>query len=298
MKLLIIGGSGFLSGTIAREALNAGHDVWAVTRGQRGVANGVHAIVADRKDRAAFAKAVADAGQSWDLVIDSIGFTAEDARQDLDAFSARVKHLCFISTDFVYGRPRPWQIDESWDGFETDYPYGRGKREAEVILMSAAGSMRVTVLRPCHIYGPGSQLGCLPEHGRDPRLTERLLNAEPIRLVGGGHFLQQPVFAPDLARMAISCPQRTGDDRDIFHAAGPEVVESRTFYEQIARELGVPCTIEEVSIASHLAAHPASPPFLCHRVYSMKKAEAAGFDVPATPLADGLARHVHALRRT
>ena len=35
MKLLIIGGSGLISGHIARMALQAGHEVWAVTRGQR-----------------------------------------------------------------------------------------------------------------------------------------------------------------------------------------------------------------------------------------------------------------------
>ena len=50
MKLLIIGGSGLISGHIARMAMQAGHEVWAVTRGQRKVDEGVHALVADRRD--------------------------------------------------------------------------------------------------------------------------------------------------------------------------------------------------------------------------------------------------------
>ena len=35
MKVLVIGGSGFLSGTLARTALSQGHQVWTITRGQR-----------------------------------------------------------------------------------------------------------------------------------------------------------------------------------------------------------------------------------------------------------------------
>ena len=66
------------------------------------------------------------------------------------------------------------------------------------------GKMGWTILRPCHIYGPGSQLGCLPEHGRDPQLINRLRMGEVLRLVGGGHFLQQPILARDLSETIIS----------------------------------------------------------------------------------------------
>jgi hypothetical protein len=37
----------------------------------------------------------------FDLVIDSIGFNADDARQDLECFADLTRHLVFISTDFV-----------------------------------------------------------------------------------------------------------------------------------------------------------------------------------------------------
>src|SRR5262245_58255017 len=53
-KILILGGSGFLSGTMAREAVGEGHEVWVVTRGQRPLLAEVQAIVADRKERDAF----------------------------------------------------------------------------------------------------------------------------------------------------------------------------------------------------------------------------------------------------
>jgi nucleoside-diphosphate-sugar epimerase len=55
MNLLIIGGSGFVSGTLARIALEHGHSVSTVTRGQREIPEGAQSIVVDRKDREAFA---------------------------------------------------------------------------------------------------------------------------------------------------------------------------------------------------------------------------------------------------
>ena len=81
LDILIIGGSGFVSGTMARVALAQGHEVWTITRGQRPVPDGVHSIVADRHDQEGFAQAVTDAGKHWDLVIDCICFEAPEARQ-------------------------------------------------------------------------------------------------------------------------------------------------------------------------------------------------------------------------
>ena len=181
-KILLIGGSGFLSGTMARCALREGHEVWTVTRGQRTPTPGTHAIVADRKDRQAFACVFAAFDQTWDLVIDCIGFNAEDARQDIEVFANRARHLVFISTDFVLSPlNRPWKVDETYSVWN-DTDYGIGKRAAEEVLLEFSprgdrGSMQVTVLRPCHIYGPGALLGCLPKHGRDPQLIERMFAA-------------------------------------------------------------------------------------------------------------------------
>lgn len=291
-RLLILGGSGFLSGHMTRIALAAGHETWVLTRGQRPVTAGARMIVADRKDREAFAHAVAAAGTTWDGIIDCIGFSADDARQDVEVFAGRAGHLVFISTDFVYAVPRPWRIDETFDRFESELTYGRGKREAERVILAAGSKIPATVLRPCHIYGPGSLLGCLPEHGRDPKLLERLRAGDSLNLVGRGHFLQQPVYAEDLAHMALSA---IGNDRAVggaFHAAGPDVIESSEYYRIIAKVLGVQAFISETPTEAHLAENPGHRPFCCHRVYDMTRAQAAGLRTPATPVQVGLAAHV------
>lgn len=297
-RILLLGGSGFLSGTMARCALRDGHEVWVVTRGQKKLPENVRAIVVDRKDRSAFAAAIAQSNQHWDLVIDCIGYGGEDAKQDVEVFASRAAHLVFISTDFVLSPvDRPWKVDETYPHFN-DTAYGVGKREAERELLSyaatsASSQMRATVLRPCHIYGPGSLLGCLPKHGRDPELLDRIKRTEPLTLVGGGHFLQQPVFAADLWTMANSCIGNERTHGQIYFAPGPDVVESRVFYQTIGEILGVHVAIEEIAITDYLANHPEHRSFCAHRVYDNSKAKGHGLAVPTTSLRAGLEQHVH-----
>jgi len=294
VKVLLIGGSGFLSGTMARAALRQGHDVWAVTRGQRPVVEGVRKITADRKDRRGFAEAVARENVRWDLVVDCIGYSAEDAAQDVEVFSGRASRLVFISTDFVISPiERPWKIDETYDRFN-DTPYGTGKRAAEEVLLNQR-SLSSTVLRPGHIYGPGSLLGCIPLHGRDPQLLDRLRKREALSLVGGGHFLQAPVFAADLWEMALSCFNNPAASGQVYFAPGPDVVESRAFYRIIGEILGVDVTIGEVPISEYLREHPEHQSFCTHRVYCTDKATHDGLKRPTTPLREGLRLHVNSM---
>lgn len=298
MKVLILGGSGFVSGALARRARDAGHAVTVVTRGRRPVEGDLSAIVADRSDRPAFAAAIAATKGAWDLVADCIGFHPDDAEQDLECFSGRAGHLAFISTDFVYD-PARRKFPQPEEGvFIEGSDYGARKRACErVFEVAGKESLPWTIFRPCHIYGPGSLLGCLPHHGRDAQLLDRLKRGEALRLAGGGHFLQQPIFVRDLADLILGCPGNAAAVRRIFNAAGPDMVESREYYRVVAEEIGVELRVEEVPVSACLAEQPDRAPFFCHRIYDLTRLCAAGLTAPATRLADGLKEHVQSLLR-
>jgi nucleoside-diphosphate-sugar epimerase len=296
LDLLIIGGSGFVSGTLARVARDAGHRVWTGTRGEKPIPDGVTSLIADRKDTAAFAAAIDGAGVEWDLAVDCIGYQAEDAMQDVEVLAPRVGHLVFISTDFVFDpAKRAFPQPVSNPHFLAGEGYGPGKRACEEVLLAAETDMRWTVLRPCHIYGPGSQLGCLPEHDRDGKLIERMREGESLRLVGGGHFLQQPIFARDLAELALSAHGCDLADGQIYCAAGPDIIESVRYYEIIAEVLGVDLRVEEVAVSATRENHPEWASFLCHRIYDLTPLRLAGMKVPNTPIAEGLREHVESM---
>lgn len=292
-SILVIGGSGHVSGAVTRAALAVGHEVTIITRGQRPIPAGVTALVADRKDTAAMRAALPE-GQTWDLVVDCIGYEVVDAQQDVELFRDRARQFVFISTDFVF-EPSKRRFPQPFDNpyFLQDDSYGAKKRRCELEFLNGdTGAMQWTVFRPCHIYGPPSQLGCLPDAARDPQLLAKLRAGEPIRLVGGGHFLQQPIHCDDLARLVLSVLDNSLCAGKIYCSVGPDIVSSYEYYEIIARELGVPVRFEELPVAETLAAHPEWKSFLCHRIYDLAPLRLDGLQVPNTPLTLGLAEHV------
>ena len=300
MKLLVIGGSGHVSGALARTALAKGHEVWTVTRGIRPLPEGARGLVADRDDEAAFAQAVQGAGVEWDMATDCICYKPDSMRRAVAALRGLAKRLVLVSTDFVYDPaarkfPQPEEAERYSPGGPGSLEYGRNKRLCELALAEGAGDMDWAVVRPCHIYGPPSLLGCLPDHGRDKQLLERLRAGEALRLVGGGHFLQQPILATDLAEMMLSIADSPRASRRCFNAAGPDIVESREYYRIVAEALGVGLKIEEVPVQEYLASHPERAPFMCHRIYDLSAARECGLRLPATPLELGLRAHTRAL---
>lgn len=301
MNVLVIGGSGHVSGTVARTALAAGHDVWAITRGTRPLPEGVTALTVDRHDNEAMAAAVAGQEIVWDLVVDCICFDLPDIRQDIELFSDRATQFVFVSTDFVYDPflrnfPQPEESNHFVTSKDDSQAYGFKKRLCELELIEGdADRLNWTIVRPCHIYGPTSELGCLPLHGRDPKLIESLRAGAPIQLVGGGHFLQQPILVSDLAETILSIAGNRNAIGRVFNVAGPDVVESWKYYQIVADTLGVELKVEEIPVQSHLTDHPKHAPFLCHRIYDIDAIGEAGLSIPSTTIEDGLRRHVEGL---
>ena len=297
LRVLLLGGSGFVSGAIARVALAKGHQVTIVTRGIKPLPQGVSAIRADRTLPGSLEAAMAATKEDFDLVVDCIGYQAADARQDLALFAERCRHLVFISSDFVFDpAKRQFPQPESNAFFLTDNSYGANKRRCELeFIQHTKNFSHWSILRPCHIYGPGSRLGCLPEHGRDPGLIERIRTGTPLRLVGGGKFLQQPIFVDDLANLVLSCPFSPCSARQIYHCAGPDIVESVTYYQILAELLGCSLNVEELPVLDYLREHPEQKSFLCHRIYDLKKIRMDCLEVPSTPLRTGLQNHLESL---
>ncbi len=296
MRVLILGGSGFVSGTLARRALAEGHTVTTVTRGRAPVPDGTAAIIVDRKDRTAFAERFVRERGRWDLAIDVICYEPDDMRQDLEVIAPRTDHFVFVSTDFVYSPDARRIPQDETNATYTTTGYGADKRACEVLLEDGApDGLSWTVFRPNHIYGPGSLLGCLPEHARDAELIDRIRADEPLRLVGGGIHLQQPVLADDLARLFLAQPTAPACAGRIFNACGPDTVESREYYEIIAERLGKDLRIEEIPVRKYLDREPQKAPFICHRVYDRSSLLDAGLPAPDTPLKTGLHTHVDAI---
>lgn len=305
MNALIIGGSGGLSGTLASMAKET-YEVWALTRGSRPMADGIHHLVADRNHPEEFRSAILKAGVKWDVVFDCICMNEVHARQDLELFPSLSQRLVLVSTDSVYDPARK-QTPQNEEGFFIEEQgdvenctYAGNKRKMERAFFDYAASRKTekpvgnsngfsfTLFRPGHIYGPGFLLGCYPEHSRQTELPDLLLKELPLSLVASGIYLIHPVFVRDLAQAMLDCVDKPMAFDQVFCIGGPEAVENRTYYEILGKLLGKNVTVNEIPLTGYSDAHPEFAGHLCHRMYDLSKLKNAGIPLPKTSLTDGL----------
>jgi 2'-hydroxyisoflavone reductase len=99
MRILVLGGTAFLSAEIARHAVAAGHDVTCLARGSvTGPPRGAAWLKADRSTGG---EAYAGATGDWDAVID-VARDPVPATEALEALAQRAAHWTFVSSCSVY----------------------------------------------------------------------------------------------------------------------------------------------------------------------------------------------------
>lgn len=297
MRILLFGGSGFVSRYAVKEAAALGYEVWYLTRGLREAVPGAHPIVADRNDLPALREAIRATCCRFDAVLDFICFSAEQARADLELLPEFTDRLIVISTDSLYhpdctDLPR----NEQSGPYLEDDSYGGKKRQMEkVFLQECPATLRWTLFRPPHMFGAPSELGCFPMHTRQRDLPAYLRAGKPIRLVGGGEHLIQPLYAGDMAKAAVAAVANPKTFNEIFCIAGPEAMPNRVYFETLAALLNLPVTIESVDAEEYRRTHSEWGQYLCNRVYDLSKLREAGLPVPAVTLREGLREQVDAL---
>ena len=98
-RVLVLGGTSWLGGAVARHALTRGHEVVCLARGESGpVPEGAHLVRGDRTTPDAYA-ALPDG--RWDLVVDVTREPAQ-ARGALAALADRADGWAFVSSGSVY----------------------------------------------------------------------------------------------------------------------------------------------------------------------------------------------------
>jgi len=101
VRVAVLGGTGFIGHHVTRCLIEAGADVTTIQRGQTSVSvPGARRLEADRKRTATLASALGAAAPT--VLIDMIGYTAEDMDRLLAALPAALERLVVISSGDVY----------------------------------------------------------------------------------------------------------------------------------------------------------------------------------------------------
>ncbi len=252
MKVLFVGGTGFISTAVSRIALDQGMELYHLNRGQRQAPPpGVRQLKADAHQPDQVRAVLGDL--HFDAVVDWIAFTPADIERDLELFRGRTDQFVFISSASAYQKPPAWPIiTESTPLYNPHWEYSRNKIACEERLIRAyrEENFPATIVRPSLTYDPNFPIaiggwGCYT-------LADRLLKGRPIIVHGDGSSLWVVTHAEDFARGFLGLLGHTQALGQAFHITSDEVLTWNQIYQTIAQALGVEAKI--VHIASDFIA--------------------------------------------
>lgn len=207
MRILVLGGTAFLSAEIARQAAAAGHDVTCLARGS--AAPPPEGTTWLRADRSAGRRAYGAAEGDWDAVID-VARDPEQARDALEALAPRAAHWTVVSSCSVYADHSVPGADEGAALLRPLAPgtafapenYGEAKSAIERYATSIAGG-KAHLCRAGLIGGPGDGSD---RYGYWPARFSR--DAEPVIVPDTGPGATQVIDVRDLAAWVLTAAER------------------------------------------------------------------------------------------
>ena len=297
MKLLVLGGTGFVGRHIVEAALAANHSLTCLNRNQTSpnLFPDVEQIVADRD-----ADLAALQNRQWDVVIDCNCYLTEWVETTCRILQGNVGHYLFISTGSVYA-PQQGQtfVDEdcplqSTENLGQEYwnaDYGGLKIRCEQIVEQYFPD-RFTILRLGVVAGP-----------QDPtdRITywvDRIARGGNVLVPANPEAIINAIDVEDLAHFSLHLIQ-TGQG-GVFNAGGPQLTwrEWITACQQVYDQACTIIWVDRPAIAEWEEAQAEVRPFgLLPMVpftskkpmlYSSEKAVAAG--LMFSPLENTLGR--------
>jgi len=255
VKILLLGGTGFIGPYLVRQLLEKGDEVAVFHRGEREAAlpeSMVH-IHGDRKHLPKYARQFDAFGPQ--VVVDLLAFNAEDARSVTEIFRGRAQRLVCLSSMDVYraygcfcrletGPPSSQPFAEDAPLRTALYPYralaagtedlfySYDKIPVEQILMSEE-RLPATILRLPQVFGPHDRQHRLRGYlkqmdaGKDIAISEEKANWRWTR-----GYVEDIAFGISLAIAAEKTPGR------VYNIGEKEARSETEWIEQIGREAG------------------------------------------------------------
>jgi nucleoside-diphosphate-sugar epimerase len=225
MRVLVIGGSGFVGTTVVPTLQQFGVCVTVLNRGTRSTP-GARQLIADRNDRSKMIDLANSIGR-YDAVIDTSSYSKDQTAIAWEAFNRKTDRWIHLGSASVYKETQgrlPSEVD-AIGGAEVWESYGRDKSDADNFLLEHAQQASVTILRPPYLYGPHN------DNDRESFVWSRLLRGRPVLMPGDGQTQLQFLHVQDLANTMYAICKNSPSESTVFNIASPEIL---TFESWIA----------------------------------------------------------------
>ena len=210
-KILVTGGTVFVSKYVAEYYVNQGDEVYVLNRGHKKQPQGVKLIEADRHELGSVLR-----DKVFDVVLDVTAYTKTDVTDLLDALGD-FKDYIFISSSAVYPETakQPFVEEEKTALNKFWGDYGTNKIEAEQELLKRVP--QAYVLRPPYLYGEGNNVY------REAFVFECALKNRKFYLPKDGKMKLQFFHVDDLCRM-IDALLAKKPAQHIFNVGNEEMI--------------------------------------------------------------------------
>ena len=223
-KVLVTGGTAFVSRYIAEYYVGKGYDVSVLNRNTKKQSDGVRLIEADRYHLGDRLRDL-----HFDVVIDT-GYTTKEVELLLDALGSYENYV-FISSSAVYPDNLPQPFAEETPLAENTYwrKYGTDKIEAEAVLQKRDPD--AFIIRPPYLYGPMNDIY------REAFVFDCAMADRPFYLPGDGSLKLQFFHIQDLCRFLDILLERK-PEQHIFNVGNPEMISVRDWVKLCYRAAG------------------------------------------------------------
>lgn len=202
LRVLIIGGTGTISSSVSRLAVDRGMQVTLLNRGTESrhpPIEGAESLVGDAGDARSIRDAVGT--REFDIVANFRAFTPEQVAADVQIFGGRTGQYLFISSASAYQKPvAQLPITEATPLHNPFWQYSRDKIACEEVLVRAYRDalFPMTIVRPSHTY----DATLIPLEGGWTSLA-RIRDGRPVIVHGDGTSLWTLTHARDFARAFV-----------------------------------------------------------------------------------------------
>ncbi len=248
MKVLFIGGTGNISTSVSKLALEKGIDLYLLNRGKRNVSlSGAHFLTGDIHSIDEVRKVLEP--YRWDVVVNWIAFHESDIVRDYELFRGKTKQYIFISSASVYQKPlaSPF-VTESTPIANPFWQYSRDKIACELLLnkLYREENFPITIVRPSHTYD--TIIPVAIGSGSEYNIVERMRKGKKVIVHGDGTTLWTVTHSKDFAKGFVGLLGHQQAIGETFHITSDEVLTWNQIHEAIAD--AIECKPNLIHIAS------------------------------------------------
>lgn len=227
LKILVLGGTGFLGPHQVEHALARGHRITLFNRGRSApglYGDRVEVLIGNRDARLDQGLSALRGDRRWDAVIDNSGVIPRHVRDSVELLKERVDRYLYVSTIAVYDPTGGSVLNESSALRPLSDPqaeeltwtsYGPLKAECDRIVQASLGA-KATIVRPTFIVGPGD------DTDRFTYWVERMARGGDVLGPPDPKIELQWVDVRDICPWIVTLAER--NVAGIFNAAGPATV--------------------------------------------------------------------------